>query len=199
MSLKTLSFALLAGALAIAPVSDASARGRWFHHWHHRAFFGLFDAGAAVVAGAVTVATAPIAILANAASEPAYDRRSSDDVEDRYYSRRAYREDPPDAYADRRGNYGPPPGYAYGGRGYEGPPPGYYPPRASYGPPQGYAQQGYPPQGYAPQGYAPQGYARQGYAPDGYAPQGYAQQGYVQPRDDRAPPPSDDNPPPDGE
>src|ERR1051325_10088518 len=130
MSLKTLSFGLLAGALAIAPVSDASARGRWFHHWHHRAFFGLFDAGAAVVAGAVTVATAPIAILANAASEPAYDRRSRGDGGGRGY------EGPPPGYYPPRSDYGPPQGYAQ----------------------QGYPSQGYAPQGYAPQGYESQGY-----------------------------------------
>lgn len=190
MKIKSISFVLLVAAVAAAPLSEASARGRWFHH-RHGAVLGLFDAGAAVVAGVATIATAPIAILADAASRPGYEGRRTDDPDDDAYAqRRAYRQEAREAYADRRINYGAPPDYNYGPRGGYGPPPGYNPPpQAYYGPPQGYA-----PQGYAPQGYAPQGYAARGYAPQGYPPQGYAP-----PRADRAPSSDYDGPAPDGE
>lgn len=184
MKIKSISFALLVAAVAVAPLSEASARGRWFHH-RHGAVLGLFDAGAAVVAGVATIATAPIAILADAASRPGYEgRRAGDPEDDGYARRRAYREEAREAHGDRRSNYGAPPDYNYGPRGGYGPPPGYDAPRSYYGPPQGYA----------PQGYAPRGYAARGYAPQGYPPQGYAP-----PRADRAPSSDYDGPAPDGE
>jgi hypothetical protein len=137
---------------------------------------GLFDAGATVVAGVATIVTAPIAILADAASRPGYEGRRADDADDEGYAqRRAYRQEAREAYADRRGDYGAPPDYRYAPRGSYGSPAGYdAPPRANYGPPQGYAPQGYAPQSYAPQGYAP-------------------------PRGDRDPSSDDDGPAPDGE
>ena len=155
MRLKALSIGVLAVALAAAPISSASAWPHFFHHgyghWHGGGpVVGLFGLGAAVVVGAATIATAPIAIIANAASGPSYDQRGG-------------------YYAQPQGYYHQPPGYYGGYQGYP-PPQAYYARPGYYGPPQGYA----PPQAYyGPQRYAaPQGYgAPQGYAP----PQGYNQ------------------------
>jgi hypothetical protein len=180
MKIKSISFVLLVAAVAVAPLSEAAARGRWFHH-KHGVVLGLFDAGATVVAGVATIVTAPIAILADAASRPGYEGRRADDADDDSYAqRRAYRQEAREAYADRRGDYGAPPDYRYAPRGSYGPPAGYNPPpQAYYGPPQDYA--------------------RQGYAARGYAPQGYPPQGYAPPRDDRDPSSDEDGPAPDGE
>ncbi|MGD0143530.1 MAG: hypothetical protein ABSC92_10250, partial [Rhizomicrobium sp.] len=76
MKIKVLSVGILAAAIAVAPVSSAMAWGHFFHHGHGGGpVFGLFAAGAAVVAGAAAIATAPIAILANAGDGPSYDQR----------------------------------------------------------------------------------------------------------------------------
>ncbi|MBV8799118.1 MAG: hypothetical protein JO208_04830 [Alphaproteobacteria bacterium] len=108
----------LATAMVAAPWSSASA-GQWHHHrcW----FIGcVFDAAGAVVVGAATIATAPLAIVADAAGDGSDRGR------------------PP--------GYGPPPGYAaaYPGGPWVYTPSGYYRyprryfRRRWYGPPTGY-------------------------------------------------------------
>jgi hypothetical protein len=170
MKIKAISVGLLATAIAVAPISSAAAWPHFFHHGHGGGpIVGLFGLGAAVVVGAATIATAPIAIIANAASGPDYDRR---------------------AYGPPPGYYGPAPysGYqGYAPRPYYGPPQGYAPAPGYYGPAQGYYG---PPQAYygRPQYAAPQAnYSQQQrYA----APQGYgAQQGYAPPQGYNQPPP----------
>jgi hypothetical protein len=126
---KALLSGLVVAALVAAPLSSASAA------WRHRGLVpDLFGAAAAVVVGAATIATAPLAIIAGAGP-------------------RGYYGGPPGYAYDGppRGYYGGPPGYAYDGppRGYYAPPPvRYYAPPRDYGPPPGY----YPPR---PQYYGP--------------------------------------------
>jgi hypothetical protein len=119
---KALLGGLVATALVAAPISSASA------HWRHRGVVpDLFGAAAAVVVGAATIATAPIAILAEAGSRGGYGGRSGYDY---YGSERGY-------YGPQQaGYYAPPRRYSYN----YGPPPGYYRhrPRYYYGPPPGY-------------------------------------------------------------
>lgn len=112
---------IAAVALVVAPLSSAQAG--W--HRHHGCWFVGCVVGA-VVGTAAAVATAPIALAADAVAPRPYP--------------------PPGYYRP------PPPGY-YGPRGYYPPPPpgGYYGPRGAYGPPPPYPPQGYaPPQGYGP-------------------------------------------------
>jgi hypothetical protein len=65
---------LIAAAVAVAPVSPASAHE--FYRHRHEGFpiiGGLFHAAGAVVVGAAEIATAPVRIIANAAQPyPAY-------------------------------------------------------------------------------------------------------------------------------
>jgi hypothetical protein len=91
----TVISAVAAVALAAAPLTSASAHER-FHHGGGL-IFGLAALGAAAVVGAVTLATAPVRVLA----APAYA--------------------PPPAY------YPPPPAYYYApAPTYYAPAPGYY-------------------------------------------------------------------------
>jgi hypothetical protein len=114
---KALVAATLAGVFLAGTVTTASAarwhtreyRGGGYYHRGPGPVLGLLGA---VVVGAATIATAPIAILAGAGRPPP---------------------PPPPNY------YGPP--QAYGPGGYEDappppPPPGYY--QRNYGPPPGY-------------------------------------------------------------
>jgi ascorbate-specific PTS system EIIC-type component UlaA len=117
-------FAILsAAALLACSVSSADARG-----FGHRDGGPVADILGGVVVGAVTIATLPFVLLADAAHGGSRRRG--------YYG------------ADDYAGYGPPPGnYGQEGYGY-GPPQGYYdygpppppPPRyyRSYGPPRGY-------------------------------------------------------------
>jgi len=79
-------------ALATAPINPAFAR--WHGGWHGGPIFWPFALGAAVVAGAAIVATAPLRVLA----APAYAPPPA------YYP-------PPPAYYPPPGYYAPPPGY----------------------------------------------------------------------------------------
>jgi hypothetical protein len=147
---------LLTTAAIVAPLSSASAR--WFHHGggghHHGLIGGLFGFAGGVIVGAATIATAPIAIVANAASGP--DRGYGPP---RSYGYRGDGYDgPPQSYSDGqdRGDYsqydrsgedrayGPPPGPDYGPPRYsreeddrrfnrEGPPPDDYASRGDSG------------------------------------------------------------------
>src|SRR6202040_426510 len=65
-------------ALAIAPISAASAH-EFYHHHHYGLVGGIFGLAGAVVVGAVTIVTAPIVILAHAISGPRYERREGYD------------------------------------------------------------------------------------------------------------------------
>jgi len=77
MTYKLATVAVLATALAVAPVTPAHAAG-WHHHgggWGgHGRGFGLFDglvvAGAAVTGAAVALATAPFQIVGDAVAPP---------------------------------------------------------------------------------------------------------------------------------
>jgi hypothetical protein len=82
-------------ALATAPINPAFAG--WRGGWHGGPVFWPFALGAAVVAGAVVVATAPLRPLA-----------------------------PPPAYYPPPPAYYPPPPVYYPPPGYYAPPPGYY-------------------------------------------------------------------------
>ena len=119
--IKALLGGLVATALVAAPISSASA------HWRRCELVpDLFGAAAAVVVGAATIVTAPIAILAGAGPRGGYGGRSDYDY-----------------YGSSRGYYGPPQAGYYAPRRYSyyyGPPPGYYRhrPRYYYGPPPGY-------------------------------------------------------------
>jgi hypothetical protein len=97
---RSAAVALLAASAVVLPMSEASARC-WNNGWGWHCGPGLlalpFVAAGAVVAGAATIATAPVRAI----------------VGPGYYG-------PPPAY------YGPPPGYYYP-PGYYAPPPGYYP------------------------------------------------------------------------
>jgi hypothetical protein len=95
---------LLAGALAAAPLTSASARE--FHHGRG-ILFGLFGLGAAAVTAAALVATAPFVALAGAPPG--------------YYA------PPPGYYYPPQGYYAPPPGYYPPPTYYA--PPAYYAPR----------------------------------------------------------------------
>jgi len=122
---KVLLGAIVVAGIVAAPLSSASAG--WRHRGEHVGLIGgLFGFAAGVVVGAATIATAPIAIVADAAAP------------------RGYYGPPPAAYAPQPA-YAAPQGYYYG------PPRGYYAP-APYGPaPQYYARpSGYygPPPGY---------------------------------------------------
>jgi hypothetical protein len=77
---------LALAAAIVAPLSSASADGYWYHRnwhgWHHGyhgywyggPVAGVFDAAGAVVAGAATIATAPLVLAANIlAPGPYYD------------------------------------------------------------------------------------------------------------------------------
>jgi len=99
-------------SLAAAPLSSASAHGR-----HDGLVFGLAAAGTALVVGAATLLTAPIAIVTAPLRATTY-----------YYAppQPAYYAPPPPAYyAPPPAYYAPPPPPAY----YYPPgyPPGYYP------------------------------------------------------------------------
>ena len=143
MKIKAVSIGFLVAAMASAPISSASAHGR-FHHGHGPVF-GLFAAGAAVVAGIATVVTAPIAILADAASGQRDARRGGYRQQADDYSGAAYNQHPPAYYEDQRSANSESPAYNYPQRrAYYAPPAGYYPPPAYNGPPQGYG----PPPGY---------------------------------------------------
>src|SRR5580700_3654474 len=114
---KALLSGLVVAALVAAPLSSASAG------WHNRGLVpGLFGAAAAIVVGAATIATAPLAILAGDGPRAYYDGP-------RGY---AY-------YGPPRGYYPPPRARYYAPPRYYGPPPRYYPQRPQYyGPPPGY-------------------------------------------------------------
>ena len=90
---RTAAMALVVSALLVVPLSSASA-----HRYHGGPLFWPFAAAAAIIGGAVAIATAPFAAIA---APPAY-----------YYpSPGPY--SPPPAY------YAPPPGY-YAPRYYYG-------------------------------------------------------------------------------
>jgi hypothetical protein len=111
---RTVAVAALAVALAVAPLGAASAHDRFFHRGGP--LFLPLALGAAVVAGAFAIATAPVRALA---AVP-------------YYAPGYY---PPPApyYAQAPAYYAQPPAYY-------APPPGYYPPPPpNYPPPPGYA------------------------------------------------------------
>ena len=116
-----LSVGLLTIALATLDVSVASAQE--FHHryYHYGPVGAVFGLAGAVVVGAVTIATAPIVILADVLSGGRHHR---------YYQR--------DGAYDRHGS-----AYDYEGpNSYAGPRDGYYPdapPGAHLYRPQGYA------------------------------------------------------------
>jgi hypothetical protein len=169
LKLRHVLIGFFAAALASAPISAASAHG--VHHHGRGLFGGLFGLAGAVVVGAVTIATAPIAILAGAASGPNDYRRGG-------YNRRIY------GYY----GYGPAPNeegsnYYRGPRGYNGAAREYnYPPRDAYAaPPQNYGPpqdnyrrepDSYPPRdAYAapPQNYGPPQDNYRG-EPDSYPP-----------------------------
>jgi hypothetical protein len=113
-STKALLSGLVVVVLVASPFSSASAA------WRHRGIIpDVFGAAAAIVVGAATIATAPLAIIAGAGP-------------------RGYYGGPPGYAYDRppRDYYGGP----AAGYGYEGPPRGYYaPPQARYyAPPRDY-------------------------------------------------------------
>jgi hypothetical protein len=119
-----LSIGFLAVAIVTLPLSAASAQ-EFYHHHRYGLVGGVFGLAGAIVVGAVTIATAPIVILADALSggrhgryyqrDGGYDRRGS-----------AYDYDGSNNYIDPHAAYG---------REYP------YPPRRAYS---------YPPQDYAP-------------------------------------------------
>ena len=135
MKFHTLLIAVSAAALSVAPISSASAQGRYWHYRHHccNSPFGLVGA---VVVGAATIATLPLVALDDVFSGPGYDRQRG------YYRGPYDGPPPPPPYAQDRDGYDGGQAYqdprGYDGRGYEG---------------------GYPPQAYPPppgQNYAPQ-------------------------------------------
>jgi hypothetical protein len=138
--------AIIAGTLAVAflatSLTSASARG--FHHHGSGRGFGLVGA---LFAGAATIVTAPLAIIAEAG------RGSRSDYDGPDYDNGP----PPRDYParPRSSYYGPPPGNYPPQSGYYGPPQGNYPPppqSSYYGPPQGAPPPGYngPPSGAYP-------------------------------------------------
>jgi|ERR1700733_3134273 len=121
----------IAVSLVATPLSPALARGRD----HGFPLFGLAAAGTALVVGAVTLLTAPIALATAPLNAPAYYAQPPQP----YYAPppQSYYAPPPQSY------YAPPPPQAYYAPpppppGYNAPPPGY-----SYAP-------GYPPSYYSP-------------------------------------------------
>lgn len=132
-STKALLSGLVVVTLVAAPLSSASAA------WRHRGIIpDVFGAAAAVVVGAATIATAPLAIIAGAGPRGYYGgvpRYAYDGPQRDYYggsSGYAY-EGPP------RGYYARPPARYYAPPRDYGPPPGFYrPPPRYYGPPPGY-------------------------------------------------------------
>jgi hypothetical protein len=163
--MRPFSIGLLTVVLAAAPVSAASAHG--FHHRGFGLIGGLFHFVGAVVVGAATIATAPIAIVADAASR---DRRAGYDgdrdsyrggspgyvgddqrrtTHDAYYGAPDYYGAPHDGYAPRNMAYASTPYEAprrdyYGrplyGRGGNYGSSRYYGPREDYDPPPDYRQ-----------------------------------------------------------
>jgi len=134
MKYRALVIGSLAVALTVAPILSARAQyDRQYPYYgnppgyYSNPLLWPFQAAAAVVVGAATLATLPFRAVAGAAYYPGA-----------YYA-------PPTAYY-------PPPGYYPPQQGYYAPPQqGYYPPRQGYyAPQQGYypQQQGY----YAPPG-----------------------------------------------
>ena len=109
-------------AAVVAPLSSASADGYWYrqhrwHHWHHAYYggpvVGVLDAAGAVVAGAATIATAPLVLAADILSPgPYYDpvARHAHDAD--YYR-------PNDDYYAGAGYYGPPRRPCWHGDGYD--------------------------------------------------------------------------------
>jgi hypothetical protein len=114
---KALVAAALASVFLAGTVTTASAarwhtrdyRGGGYYHRGPGPVLGLLGA---VVVGAATIATAPIAILAGAGRSPPPPPPPG------YYG-------PPQGYGPAYDAPPPPPPQAYYGRGY-GPPPGYY-------------------------------------------------------------------------
>jgi hypothetical protein len=157
-------------ALAMAPISAASAH-EFYHHHHYGLVGGIFGLAGAVVVGAATIVTAPIVILADAISGPRHYRR--------------------EGYDQGYGGYdGGGPGYddeasdGYGPRdAYRGAPEnGYYAPPRDYAPSQDYDRGRYEPEAQA-YNQPPRGYARDDdYAQDpaqAYdSPQGYGDRPY---------------------
>ena len=89
---KIAACALAAAVLAVAPMTEASARP--FHHGHGGIFFGVGALGAAVVGTAAVIATAPFVAL----SSPGY------------YPAPGYYAPPPGYYAPQPSYYAAPPG-----------------------------------------------------------------------------------------
>ncbi len=112
---KVLLGGAMAAALALAPMTPASAHG-WHHH--HGCWFVSCVVGA-VVGTAAAVATAPFAIVAGA-TEPRYYGPPP-----QYYGPPPayYGPPPPRYYAPPPQAYYPPPPPAYYGPGYQAPPP----------------------------------------------------------------------------
>jgi hypothetical protein len=150
------------GALLAGSVSGASAR--WFHHRGRGAGPGVVGG---LFVGAATIATLPLALLAEAArsgaqrydqdeesgpstSAPRASRQYGYGYGPNYSSDPGYGYGPPpeNGYSRQQSYaYGPPQGYTYPPQQYYGPPPGYEygppPPRYGYGPPPGYGDYGY--------------------------------------------------------
>jgi len=154
--MRSLPTAILSVALATAPMSAASAQEDYYHHHHY--WHGPLGLVGAVVVGAVTIATLPIRIVADAVSGPHYDRRGDYDRRygGSYGGAPAYRGEDSNAYGGPQGEYADAPRYGYPPRGYySAPPPNYRPDyregddERGYAPPNAYAQQEYgPPRGY---------------------------------------------------
>jgi len=107
---KALFGAAVVAAMVAAPLSSASA------HWRHGGpVRGLFGAVGAVVVGAATIATAPLAIIAGAGPRE-YGGPGA------YYGGPGYGAP---AYGPAYGPYGPPRRFYRRHRYYYGPPPGY--------------------------------------------------------------------------
>jgi hypothetical protein len=155
---RVLLGSLLAASLVAMPMASASAG--W--HSHHRGG----GRGRGLIGALFGVVTAPLVILADAASR---DRRDYRDDSSQY-------DEGPQNYPSRQAENYPPPGY--GGQGYDYPPPpprGYYPQQQYYAPPPPY--RGPPQSAYneSPQGYYPpqqQAYSSSDYygPPQNYAP-----------------------------
>jgi hypothetical protein len=128
MRVPALVLSLTAAAMLVAsPAAPASARG-WHHGHGGGLLFGVGAAVGALVVGAATIATAPVRIIADAASGPAYAPAPA-------YAAAppAYYAPQPQAYAPQPQAYYPPPQQAY----YPPPQQAYYPPpqQAYYPPP----------------------------------------------------------------
>lgn len=136
MKSSPLSIGFLGVALAMLPMSAASAHD--FHHHHFGLVGGVFGLAGAVVVGAVTIATAPLVILGDALSGGHRGRYDRDGYDGRGP---AYGYEGPDGYGGSRGAYAREPEYRYPPRrafsndGYS-PSPGYYRGRAQSYPPE---------------------------------------------------------------